>query len=422
MINIDPFWENTIHIDPTQGAHQGEALWLLKDLLVSAGWTVKGSGDGISAFGDGVDVLTERVGQGVANAMDNARAWMVLRSPLIKMPLPGGGTLDRYLEYGIQTIQPSYLLNPTIKLKINKFGFQQNYFDMSTADFQTMPAMDTGDPNDERVIIGGGTDAAPTGGGWYQNSSAFVSTYRCFGVAETVFPHRFWFSGMSRGYPYAAGSNFMLDALQNFNPDDHEIFMHYSTISRVNSGWDAQLIESHTSSQGACYAIMEDTDVRRINAMLRNEWGQSVLPTTYSPEYHFMAGVFGRVESLAATPKGFKGISRMLYRSTYRLKHLKVPYEYQISTPEYGPFSHWGKHYVMAWPPGYQFNHFLINWTEFQGRMFDIDWTDRERYRMSGYDTSLNKLVFWQSPTPDLSGSYYGGTGPIVNAAIHDKL
>ncbi|HVI42659.1 MAG TPA: hypothetical protein VM577_18565, partial [Anaerovoracaceae bacterium] len=64
---------------PTTGSKAG---FQLKTLMKSAGWVVKSSGDGLSAFSSSTDILTS--GNSGANGLGNSNAWFRIQSPLLK--------------------------------------------------------------------------------------------------------------------------------------------------------------------------------------------------------------------------------------------------------------------------------------------------------------------------------------------------
>jgi hypothetical protein len=60
-------------------ATTAEGVYNLKQLMKAAGWSVKASGDGISAFSSSGDVIT--TGASGANGMANSRAWFRIQDP-----------------------------------------------------------------------------------------------------------------------------------------------------------------------------------------------------------------------------------------------------------------------------------------------------------------------------------------------------
>jgi hypothetical protein len=81
----------------------GEVLYLLKEQLVIAGWTVWGSGDGIGAYGWNpgtlpADVITS--GGAVDGGFGNSKAWCRLQDPagVREVVFRRGSTGDRYIQ------------------------------------------------------------------------------------------------------------------------------------------------------------------------------------------------------------------------------------------------------------------------------------------------------------------------------------
>ena len=80
-------WSSQLNYYPTTG---GEALWALKEFLVSQGWDVPRSGSGSGgAYGDDPSTLPADVhtpGGTYAGTLDLADAWMELRQPVTASP------------------------------------------------------------------------------------------------------------------------------------------------------------------------------------------------------------------------------------------------------------------------------------------------------------------------------------------------
>jgi hypothetical protein len=43
-------------------------------------------------------------------------------------------------------------------------------------------------------------------------------------------------------------------------------------------------------------------------------------------------------------------------------------------------------------------------------------------YRMRAFNTTLGVFVYWNSPTIDVSGSYYPGTGTLINIVVSNII
>lgn len=67
---------------------EGEAVWRLKEALVTAGWSVARSGDGLAAFGASSDVLSPGGPYPLtgANSLDNTNAWFEVRENVSETP------------------------------------------------------------------------------------------------------------------------------------------------------------------------------------------------------------------------------------------------------------------------------------------------------------------------------------------------
>ena len=73
-----------------------QCFYKLKTLLVSAGWTVKSSGDGLSSYNSSGDTITS--GSSGANGYGNTSAWVRLQSP------GGAGTRELTIQRGSSNV------------------------------------------------------------------------------------------------------------------------------------------------------------------------------------------------------------------------------------------------------------------------------------------------------------------------------
>lgn len=120
------------------------AMFLSKNLLISAGWTVGGSGDGTS-YSAVVDLLTT-----AQIIHDNARSWIRLIAPFEDSP-------GNRQEWTFQLVSSSSIFNHARVKHSRSAGFTGG----------APNAITTPSATDEEVLRGGGTDAAPTGGRMY---------------------------------------------------------------------------------------------------------------------------------------------------------------------------------------------------------------------------------------------------------------
>ena len=71
-----PYFDDLNNVSP---ASQAAAIFDLKETFKAAGYTIRGSGDGIAAHSAVGDVITS-AGSG-ANGMNNTNAWFTVRQP-----------------------------------------------------------------------------------------------------------------------------------------------------------------------------------------------------------------------------------------------------------------------------------------------------------------------------------------------------
>jgi hypothetical protein len=141
---------------------QVEVLWVLASLFVAAGWRVLQSGDGLSTYSttDGsaiTNISTTDPGYSsndgstyakIAGSLANNRAWLILATPAaaavqgqlaLQLISAGGSSLD-------------------LRVKFSAGGFA------NATSATTTPAATAG-AGDQVLLLGGGTDASPTGTG-----------------------------------------------------------------------------------------------------------------------------------------------------------------------------------------------------------------------------------------------------------------
>lgn len=164
-------------------AGYGAAVSLFVEMLVSAGWTYKASGDGLAAYSATGKVFT---GTGaVAGGWNNNKAWARLADP-------GGGR-----EFVIQH-------NAGAGLRL-KYSASAKFVGGSPS--ATTPPSAT----DERVMQGGGTDAAPSFCANFFSGNVATSGTRFQGAALATAPYGFWFFGANTPSGTATNAVIMMD-------------------------------------------------------------------------------------------------------------------------------------------------------------------------------------------------------------------
>lgn len=146
----------SVNNTPATGA---EAMFIFKATMKSAGWSVPLSNDGISA-GPFVGDLITIPGTGTGG-MENLNAWFVLRNP----------AGDR--EWSFQ-----FRINTSWRIKYSALDL----FTVGAATGQTPTTPSAPPVGDEQILLGGGTDVAPTGGTLF----AANASYRWHVIAQDV--------------------------------------------------------------------------------------------------------------------------------------------------------------------------------------------------------------------------------------------
>jgi hypothetical protein len=145
----------------------GAALSAMVEMLVSAGWSYKASGDGLAGYSSTSKIFTG-TGSG-ALGWNNAKAWARIQNPagtkewLFQHDAAGGARIRYSPAAKFTGGSPSATVTPTA--------------------------------TDAVTLRGGGTDATPTyGAGWF--TSAVTTSGVVFqGLARGSAPYGFWFAG-----------------------------------------------------------------------------------------------------------------------------------------------------------------------------------------------------------------------------------
>ena len=125
------------------GYDYADAIYDFKQLLVSAGWVVKSSSDGTTYNAAGDQISHGGAG---ANGMDNTRAWFRIQDP---------AGLREFTIQNASTGSTNWRV---------KYSAVDRFTGGSPGATQTPSA------TDEAVLLGGGTDAAPTFATWFGNT------------------------------------------------------------------------------------------------------------------------------------------------------------------------------------------------------------------------------------------------------------
>lgn len=278
------------------GTTAADWVWSLINLLInSAGWTKVRDSDGTTYSSSGAQVTGGGTG---ARGLRNASAWVELRAP--------GGAINLTIQHTTAAAN----LNWRVKVSLNAFSGG------------SPGATQTGSAVNEAIVLGGGTDAAPTftqlvgqtdGGGYHGQF-----------VAETVAPYRF----MAVGYQDLGTnihSKFILDSLQSWSIETGDTFAYVLHCAGGSAGADmmnATVLSDPATSQGAPWTWIGQPGTGtflRVPVLqeLSDNSGQTVAPdggnvNPISGAYDLHPFTYER-RSGATAPRGWKGRSTMLF-------------------------------------------------------------------------------------------------------------
>lgn len=217
----------TVNQNPTTGA---VAVFNLKTLLKAAGWTITKSSDGTTFNNTGDQITTGASG---SNGMDNSKAWFVAQQP-VGGSAPFAGTrqfaFQRNSTTGANTSQAWKL----------KYSLSAGFTGGSPGVVQ-MPSA-----TDEVVLLGGGTDAAPTFANLFGGADG---AYRHQLIADNAAPFG-WFSiGYPVGPSTSSSHGLYFDAMASSaflpsDPDPYAIYVDGAAASA--SVWGMGNVNSET--------------------------------------------------------------------------------------------------------------------------------------------------------------------------------
>ncbi len=360
---------NTITLSQVRVDTAHEHVFQIKVMLLAAGWTVGASGDGLAAYSSSGDVITQALSG--ANGMGNALAWYRMVSP------------DGVYEITMQMIVVG--TNHRVRIKIN--GGTSGAFDVGGSATQT-PGISSGI---ERIIGGGGTDAAPTGHLFWVSSSSSNNT-TAYGVAETVFPYRFWIQAQTHFNPYSQGGVLILDHCPEAEAGENGYVLHVAATSLGGSETILEFVSGTTTSPQHSYATI-DGAIRKVSLTRANHSDIAVPGHPTTNNSLMMNVTWARGDSF--TPNGPYG------RSTLLLKNIphapgNLDRRRQFNTV-YGDRSHaFLDKYMLPWPSMTAFNHAGTG---------GVDWVTRDKIL---YESTLATVH------PDNATGGVDTTSPVI--------
>jgi len=149
-------------------ATAGFSMYLLVSTLVTAGWVVKASGDGVASYSaaSGASVTSGNTG---ALGFDNTNAWVRIQAPAVN----GGSIVNQTREWTFQ------------RGTTNNKGWRFKYSASAGFTGGSPSATVTPSATDEVIMVGAGTDASPTPtANWFHTDGVYRWHIVCGGAAE----------------------------------------------------------------------------------------------------------------------------------------------------------------------------------------------------------------------------------------------
>ncbi|HVI42660.1 MAG TPA: hypothetical protein VM577_18570 [Anaerovoracaceae bacterium] len=258
-----------------------QAMFKLKTLLVSAGWVVKSSGDGLSAFSSSSDIISS--GSGGANGLANTTAWFRIQMPL-------ANSVRR--EFMIQR-------NNANTNWIIKYSYSANFTGGSPSATASPTATDS--------------QTLQNGGGAFFSTD---STYRWNAAADNAAPYGFWMGCFPTGGGSPSGGAFCLFPMDSgtFPVADIDPYAIYSSntssfiVSDFQSNtkaWIRKGLSNETFvSVGACEVLSSNVVI-----FPGTSGSTGVGPNPHDGYDNVIAIPFGAYGLTTPWPLGLKGIS-----------------------------------------------------------------------------------------------------------------
>lgn len=291
----------------TPSAGYNYFIYQMKEFLKTYGWTVTQSGTGNSGtYNPSADSIT---GPGSlvdssspAGTMGHDHAWFVIQDP----SGPGGR------QFCIQVVGRDDLWRV-------KYSAGAGFTGGSPSANQTPTA------TDEQVLVGSGTDASPTGGGWFTYNSA--THFYVHLVMETTAPYPFLLIAYNTGQN--PSTVFGIDSLTAVPIADADPVVIYNSSNDTNCLIASSNLSSPTSSTGPMAWIKKGlvgAGFVRVGALSYYDQNRNpVIPgglgaNPHSNKDDLFPVVYGRSQSFS-TPNGYKGVSHWFQFNTASRAH-----------------------------------------------------------------------------------------------------
>lgn len=270
---------------PVTGSTRTDAVVMLKDLLKSVGWTVLSSGDGTN-YNPAGDLITH--GGSGAGGLGNTNAWFRIARPAGGLP-----------ELSFQRV-----------VNDSSFRIKMARAPMNAGAPSATQTPTTAVATDEIIILGAGTDAAPSGSAFGFNTNDGNQNVKA--AADDAAPYGFWMAGRETANAQAATTALcVFDPLIDTIPGD--AFTYWMKAGAVAP--TVGVLSSATAVNQFTYVASATPSTAVIMPSL-NYLGNSVvgnasrIVTTSEGRFRLLPVVFARRAGVANP--GYKGVSTML--------------------------------------------------------------------------------------------------------------
>lgn len=296
-------------------AHGSAAMFRVKTLLKSAGWTVPRSSDGTTYNSSGDQITHSESGAG---GMDNNRAWFVVRQP---------GTNAREFCFQRDT---SAALTTAPNWRVKYSGGPSTGFTGGTPSATQVPSA-----TDEQVVFSGGTDATPS-----FTSFFFSGLYSCrlniiAGGQAEGYPFLFWSSDPNVSATAGSNTGFGLDIMMpgTYDPTDIDPAVVYPGSSNNIGNFGSELFAPTQPkawfNKGDANAAFQS--VALLSSALNGTVTTNTLRSSFATGKDDLGLVQWARNPASGHPGGVKGVST-IFRVPNMARGYGIPFSFANST------------------------------------------------------------------------------------------
>jgi hypothetical protein len=267
-----------------------EVIFKLKAQLVLRGWLVKSSSDGLTYNSTGDQITTSGTGAG---GLTNASAWFRIQCPSM-------GGVTRELTFQRSTTQ-NYRV---------KYSYSAGFTGGTPGITQTPSA------TDEKLIVGTGTDAAPTYALFFNGTGR----YYAMSLGDSSEGYSFFYATITASTISVNGvtnSFFMMDRISTSSvsvgdTDGYSFMFSPTTITTTTSATNNfSWFKKGLGGEGFVATPLFDWN-------MNGNKTYSVGSNASNQKCSLLPILYGRESTLAA-PNGYKGFSHMVYLTTNKI-------------------------------------------------------------------------------------------------------